>query len=47
MRYNSNIHDHQSDQLELSGIRKFIRSGEMAEYEKQLEINRSKLLDPL
>jgi len=47
MNYFSKIHDHQSDQSELSGMRRFIRSGEMAEYEEQLETKRKELLDSL
>ncbi|MCL2510199.1 MAG: hypothetical protein FWF07_03875 [Methanomassiliicoccaceae archaeon] len=47
MRYFSMIHDHQSDQSELGVMRSFIRSGEMVEYEKQLELKRNELLDSL
>lgn len=47
MSYYSKLHDHQSDQSELSGMRKFIRSSEMNEYEKLLEQKRKELLDSL
>ena len=44
LRYYSKIHDHQSDQLELNRMRKFIKSNEMDEYELKIESDRNELL---
>jgi len=43
LRYFSVLHDHQSDQSELKSMRKFIKSSEMNEYEKQLEQKRKEI----
>jgi hypothetical protein len=47
LSYYSKIHDHQSDQLELNDLRKYIRSSELKEYDEQLELKRSTILNSL